>query len=162
MAQDHGLCREKGKSKINGPVHGPPLQARVAAANGTVLAAGKLLALTTAGPDRRSWRTWNGTGQSTMKQLTWTGASKMNGGKNLMRAVGMAGKNGRQTARRTGTAGRHSRRFSARLRPQNTRPTDGRPCSKQQLPQMTSASRRAGKWGECKGVGTEEGGLRPT
>ena len=30
----------------NGPVHGPPLQARVAAANGTVLAAGKLLALT--------------------------------------------------------------------------------------------------------------------
>ena len=32
----------------------------------------------------------------------------------------------------------------------------------QQLPQMTSASRRAGKWGECKGVGTEEGGLRPT
>ena len=36
------------------PVHGPPLQARVAAANGTVLAAGKLLALTdkqTAGPD---------------------------------------------------------------------------------------------------------------
>ena len=44
MAQDHGLCRKK-KSQ-NGPVHGPPLQARVAAANGTVLAACKLLALT--------------------------------------------------------------------------------------------------------------------
>ena len=40
----------------NGPVHGPPLQARVAAANGTVLAACKLLALTekqTAGPAKR-------------------------------------------------------------------------------------------------------------
>ena len=35
MAQDHGLCRKKETS--NGPVHGPPLQARVAAANGTVL-----------------------------------------------------------------------------------------------------------------------------
>ena len=47
MAQDHGLCRkEKVSHKTNGPVHGPPLQARVAAANGTVLAAGKLLALT--------------------------------------------------------------------------------------------------------------------
>ena len=43
MAQDHGLCREKGKSKINGPVHGPPLQARVAAANGTVLQLANLL-----------------------------------------------------------------------------------------------------------------------
>ena len=36
MAQDHGLCRKK-KKMSNGPVHGPPLQARVAAANGTVL-----------------------------------------------------------------------------------------------------------------------------
>ena len=35
MAQDHGLCKEK-KIKMD-PVHGPPLQARVAAANGTVL-----------------------------------------------------------------------------------------------------------------------------
>ena len=32
MAQDHGLCRKR-KSQ---PAHGPPLQARVAAANGTV------------------------------------------------------------------------------------------------------------------------------
>ena len=52
MAQDHGLCRKKGKSKMKGPVHGPPLQARVAAANGTVLQLAnmlgedKLLALT--------------------------------------------------------------------------------------------------------------------
>ena len=35
MAQDHGLCRKKGKSTMD-PAHGPPLQARVAAANGTV------------------------------------------------------------------------------------------------------------------------------
>ena len=45
MAQDQGLCREKEGKSINGPVHGPPLQARVAAANGTVFAACKLLAL---------------------------------------------------------------------------------------------------------------------
>ena len=55
--------KRKGvNNESNGPVHGPPLQARVAAANGTVFAAGKLLALTdkqTAGPaKRRSWRTW--------------------------------------------------------------------------------------------------------
>ena len=36
MAQDHGLCRKKGKSQME-PAHGPPLQARVAAANRTVL-----------------------------------------------------------------------------------------------------------------------------
>ena len=34
MAQDHGLCRKKKQS--NGPAHGPPLQACVAAANRTV------------------------------------------------------------------------------------------------------------------------------
>ena len=45
MAQDHELCRKKKKCQMD-PAHGPPLQARVAAANGTVLAAGKLLALT--------------------------------------------------------------------------------------------------------------------
>ena len=43
----------KRRSQQMEPAYGPPLQARVAAANGTVLAAGKLLALTdkqTAGP----------------------------------------------------------------------------------------------------------------
>ena len=45
------LQREKGKES-NGPVHGPPLQARVAAANGTVFAACKLVAQQTAGPDK--------------------------------------------------------------------------------------------------------------
>ena len=36
MAQDHGLCRKKKKVSQMDPAHGPPLQARVAAANGTV------------------------------------------------------------------------------------------------------------------------------
>ena len=35
MAQDQWTLQEKGKSQK--PVHGPPLQARVAAANGTVV-----------------------------------------------------------------------------------------------------------------------------
>ena len=78
----------------------------------------------------------------------------------------MAGKDG--TAGKTqpaeqGTAGKHSQRI---LRPaQASKHMAHRwPAlqQKQPLPQMTSASRRAGKWGECKGVGTEEGGLRPT
>ena len=66
MAQDHELCKEKGVNKPNGPVHGPPLQARVAAANGTVLAACKLLALT-----RRSWRTWKEQGQTKQSKMNW-------------------------------------------------------------------------------------------
>ena len=42
MAQDHGLCRKKGKV-TNEPAHGPPLQARVAAANRTVLQLANML-----------------------------------------------------------------------------------------------------------------------
>ena len=34
-------------------------------------------------------------------------------------------------------------------------------AAKTQLPTMM-ADRRAGKWGECEGVGTQEGGCRPT
>ena len=37
----------------------------------------------------------------------------------------------------------------------------GLAANKQQLPQMTSAC-RAGKWGECSGTGSHEGGCRPT
>ena len=52
MAQDHGLCRKKkGKSHRMEPAHGPPLQARVAAANGTVLAACEHDASTCDDPD---------------------------------------------------------------------------------------------------------------
>ena len=51
--------------------------------------------------------------------------------------------------------------FSARHRPQNKRPQmTGLAANKQ--PQMTSASRRAGKWEECNGAGSHQGGLRPT
>ena len=35
--------KRKGVNKWNGPVHGPPLQARVAAANGTVLQLANML-----------------------------------------------------------------------------------------------------------------------
>ena len=52
MAQDHGLCRKR-KVKME-PAHGPPLQARVAAANGTVLQLANCWFYT-----RRSWRTWH-------------------------------------------------------------------------------------------------------
>ena len=52
--------------------------------------------------------------------------------------------------------------LSARHRPHETQPAAGRPCSKnKQLPQMMSAC-RAGKWGECSGTGSHEGGCRPT
>ena len=44
MAQDHGLCRKKEKSQME-PAHGPPLQARVAAANRTVLQLANMLIL---------------------------------------------------------------------------------------------------------------------
>ena len=55
------------------PVHGPPLQARVAAANGTVLAACKLLALTENKPpallnDDDPGAHGNERGQRTMEQ----------------------------------------------------------------------------------------------
>ena len=51
--------------------------------------------------------------------------------------------------------------LSARLRPQNKRPQMTGLAAKQQLPQTMSAC-RAGKWGECRGTGSHEGGLRPT
>ena len=93
MAQDHGLGRQK-KESTNGPVHGPPLQARVAAANGAVLQLAnmllvvvwnKLLALTENKPPaltdgdpgahgRNRWQAkHNGRGKA---------QSKLNGGKN--------------------------------------------------------------------------------
>jgi len=75
-----------GKEKVTKPAHGPPLQARVAAANGTVLAACKLLVvIILAHMDMNRGK-----------------QSKMNGGQELMWAVGMAkAKASRHTARRT-------------------------------------------------------------
>ena len=53
------LQEKEGNKSTNGPVHGPPLQARVAAANGTVLQLANCCTTRrqTAGPNR-SWRTW--------------------------------------------------------------------------------------------------------
>ena len=72
-------------------------------------------------------------------------------GQELVKGSGHGRQNGRQAkhsllnkALQADTAGR----LSARHRPQNKRPTVGRPRSEQQ-PQMTSASRRAGKWGSA-------------
>ena len=86
----------------------------------------------------------------------------MNGGKELMRAVGMAGKMaaGTQPAEQqlqADTAGR----LSARHRPQNKRPQMAGLAAKQQLPQTMLAC-RAGKWGECRGTGSHQGGCGPT
>ena len=74
MAQDHGLCRKRKSSQK--PAHGPPLQARVAAANGTVLQLANMLG-TTCDDDP---------GAHGMDR----GKSTMNGGKLMSRAVGMA------------------------------------------------------------------------
>ena len=63
MAQDHELCRKKGKES-NETAHGPPLQARVAAANGTVSQLANMLVRKMMS---RSWRTWNGTGANKAK-----------------------------------------------------------------------------------------------
>ena len=86
-----------------------------------------------------------------------------NGG-NLMRAVGMAGKDGttgKTQPAEQGTAGGHSQRIlrPAQASTQTHGPQLAGLAAKTQ-PQMTSASRRAGKWGECDG--TQKGGCRPT
>ena len=107
MAQDHGLCRKKKKCQMD-PAHGPPLQARVAAANGTVLAACKLLALT-----RHDDPGAHGNGQGQTKQNERGKATERG---QMMRAVGMAGKGWQQahSPKNKTTAGGHSQRI---LRP---------------------------------------------
>ena len=138
-------------------MHGPPLQARVAAANGTVLAACKLLALTNGDPGAHG----NEQGQTKQRKMNW--GKQTERGQELMRAVGMAGKEwtaGTQPAEQAlqaDTAGG----FSARLRPQ----TNGHrwPAS-----QQNNSCRRC--WpaavqvsgGECRGAGSHEGGCRLT
>ena len=117
---------------------------------------------------RRSWRTWNEQGQS-----------KMNGGKLLRRAVGMAWQRraGTQPAEQ-GTAGGHKARrarllqantaggLSARHRPQNKQPAVGRPRSKNNsCRQSWPASRRAVQvsGGSAKVLATQQAGPdRPT
>ena len=81
MAQDRELCRKKGSKRVNNePAHGPPLQARVAAANGTVLQLANMLQrLVTILAHMEMDR-------GKAKQ------TERNGAKTLRRAVGMAGK----------------------------------------------------------------------
>ena len=136
MAQDQMDSAGKRKQASNGePAHGPPLQARVAAANRTVLTTNLRL--------RRSWRTW-----------TWTGGgkAKLNGGKNVERGSGhgMA-----KASRQANTA--------CRTRPlQATQPADGLPgtglkeYNSQQLAGLSPCS--PGKWRECGGAGPQKAG----
>ena len=81
-----------GKEKSQKPAHGPPLQARVVAANRS-----------TYNSQRRSWHTWNEQGG---------GQSKMNGGKNVDvgSGHGMAKVAGKQSRQNKAAAGEHSRR----------------------------------------------------
>ena len=74
MAQDHGLCRKRRKQKesTNEPAHGPPLQARVAAANRTVLQLANMMVLADPGAHGMN-----------------RGKAKLNGGKNVEKGSGM-------------------------------------------------------------------------
>ena len=153
MAQDHGLCRKKKQS--NGPGARAATAGPCCSCQRDSLAACKLLFCMT----RRSWRTWYGTGANKAK-MNGAKQNKMNGGKNVDEGSG----HGRQRWHgRQNTAGR----LSVRHRPQNNRTAHSWPAlqQKQQL-QMSSCLSpcSAGKWGggECKGVGTQEGGCRPT
>ena len=91
MAQDHGLCKEKRSRKSQKPVHGPPLQARVAAANRTVC--------TTPDDDPGA----HGNEQ---------GAKQNERGKNVEEGSGhgMAKVAGKQSRQNRAAAGEHSRR----------------------------------------------------
>ena len=79
--------------------------------------------------------------------------------------AGKMGKAGKTQPAEQGTAGGHSQQT---LRPAQAskQPATSWPAAQQeqQLQQtmLSACSRRAGKWGECKDVGTQEGGLRPT
>ena len=170
MAQDHGLCREKDKMSANGPVHGPPLQARVAAANGTVLAACKLLALsdnklpalTDDDPGA------HGNEQGASKEAKWNdgGKAKLNGGKMLMGSGhGRQRWQANKQPAEQGTAGRHSRQTLRPAQASKQTATDGRPRSENNSCRSRwPASRRAVQvsGGECSGTGSHEGGCRPT
>ena len=131
-------------------VRGPPLQARVVAAYGAVLQLAncwpylrnKPPALLNGDPGAHGHEQ----GASKMKQwskMKWTGA------RTLRRAVGvgrqrMAGKQPAEQALQANTASG----FSARHRPRTNGPQMAGLAANNQ-PQMTSASRRAGKWGSA-------------
>ena len=128
------------------PAHGPPLQARVAAANRTVLQ------LANCCNKRRSWRTWKEQGKT----------KQMNGGKNVEGSGHDMAKGGQAHSLQNkplqvDTAGG----LSARHRPQrNTGQQTAGLAAKQQLPtKLASLSPcSAGGWRECDGDGTQKAG----
>ena len=99
MAQDQWTLQEKKKSQSEKPAHGPPLQARVVAANRTVL--------TTSCDDPDAHGNEQGGGQS-----------KMNGGKNIDVCMAwqrwQASKAGRTRPLQANTAGGRSDRHRPR------------------------------------------------
>ena len=117
-------------------MHGPPLQARVAAANGTVLQLAncwydKLLALTDPGAH----------GNEQGKANEWTGASKLEAnerGQELMRrAVGMAGKEW-QAGKQNSPQNRHCRQ----TQPADSPPGTGLKTNGQQLAGLAANNSR--------------------
>ena len=136
-----------GKRSSQKPAHGPPLQARVAAANGTVL--------TTPNDDP---------GAHGHEQ----GAKQHERGKLLRRAVGMAWQRraGKHSPQDKAAAGKHSRQTmqpAQALKQNNSQQMAG--LAAKQQPQTTLAGLSpcsAGWWRECGGAGHSEGGLGPT
>ena len=103
-----------------------------------------------------------------LAHMEGTGAkqNELNGGKNVEEGSGYGRQRvDRHTACRTGTAGKHSRRA---LRPAQAskQMASSWPASqqKQQLPTKLACLSpcSAGRWGECSGAGSQEGGRRPT
>ena len=102
----------KRKSQME-PAHAPPLQARVAAANRTVLTTNL----------RRSWRTWTEQGG---------GPSKMNGGKNVEGSGhGMAKASRHTKPAEQATAGGHSRQMVCPAQASTKTTTSSWPASQQ-------------------------------
>ena len=145
------------------PAHGPPLQARVAAANGTVSQLANMLLAQTTILAHMEW-----TGGQTKQNLN--GARQNERGQTVEKGSGHGRQNWPQAnkeARRTrqlqaDTAGR----LSVRHRPQNKQPAVGRSRSKHNSCLMMKSACllpcSAGRWGECSCSGPQEGGLRPT
>ena len=158
MAQDHGLCRKKKESTGTG--------ARAATAGPCCSCQqDSSRSLQTAGPNMTILAHMEGTGANEAKQNELDGGkANLNGGKNSMRAVGMAGKGWQANTKpaEQGTEGRHSRQILRPAQASKQTATDGRPRSE------TTAADHVGSpsvqlgGGECSGTGSHEGGCRPT
>ncbi len=150
MAQDQWTLQGKSSQK---PAHGPPLQARVVAANRTVLQ------LANRCDDPGAQGNEQGGGKS-----------KQNGATTMRRAVGMAWQRwtGKANRQNKAAAGKHSRQT---IRPvqasqqNNSQQMKLAGLAAKQQPPMKLAGLSpcsAGWWRECGGAGHLDGGLRPT